>query len=360
MAQDALLEEATNAEYLRLKAHTDAERRLASETYQGTRDLPWDELLTFSDDNWLIEDLIGRGTTSFLTAKPNLGKTFTYIDAMCHGALGTEWLGLATAKFRTLVYVSEGAKSFGARVLAWCRANGDLDPSAVTGAVAIKAGANLASDAFQVRLASDVAAHKPDLIVFDTWSGTSGVKDENAAADVSRALRCVREVTDAAVLFVHHPNKDSQNGTAPTMRGSGATFGAADSVIVLYEDRNFDGPQDTYLALSTEHDHGGKSRDARTLTIQGLYLESLPVGYTPSGREVSSCALLWDNTTKYSVEDRAVREHLVAGMTVAEFASAIGKSPSTAERWLKASEYAQQASPARGKNPATWSPDPVL
>lgn len=354
---DETLEQETARAYVAIKARQNAERQLAAESYTGTRDLDWDNLFEFADDDWLIEDFIGRGSTNLLVARPNLGKTFTYLDAILRGSTGGgSWLGLDVAAFTTLVYVSEGANAFGHRVQAWARLNGEQDPIETVRNVHVRAGANIASDAFLAKFREDVEALRPDLVVFDTFNGTAGVADENAAAQIAVMNTRARSVApDAALLFTHHPTKETENTSAPRGRGSGSLVGLMDTVMTMFVDKTFDGAHDEYLAISTEHAHAAKSRDAAGRTIQGLYVEPVVVGFKPNGTAVESCALLWDSGATYTKADRAVREHLTEPMTVQEFADLVGVSKATAGRHLEASPFAKILEPASGRNPAKWA-----
>lgn len=114
------------------------------------------------------------------------------------------------------------------------------------------------------------------------------------------------------------------------MRGSGALKGRADCVMTMFDDKGFISPSaesQSWIALSTTFEHGGKNRNAQTETLRGIYL-----GDCGEGQKVFMQA----ESESMSKQSSIVKERLVGLMTVREFALQIGGShkESTARRYL--------------------------
>lgn len=336
--------------YNELVAREDAEARRAAETFRGTREVEWDDL--FSEPmHWLVQGLLPHGGTAFLVGKPNMGKTFVYLDMACHVALGRSWLGKATTSARVLFVLGEGLAGFGDRVSAWADANGvSLDD--LRGRLTFIDGANINNDISLERIAEVANRDEVDLIIFDTYAASSGVQSEDDAALNARTLNRANTIRPGAtLLFVHHPTKSSEDSIAPVLRGSGALAGAAEVVMTLWNDPKHmptSGliPDGAFLALSTENSHGGKNRHARTETVRGLYL-------TGHG---GSAVVQHDSTPSAMDPTVLVREHLTEPMTVQTFMDRAGLKGNTsrvAEKYLK-NNPAVRVTPARGPNPAMY------
>lgn len=336
--------------YADLKGRQIAAQRLASETYHGTEEITWDDLFE-TPMTWLVQDLLPIGASAFLVAKPNTGKTFAYIDLALNMVLGRTWLGKATMPGRVLFVLGEGRSGFGARLRAWCDRNG-VSPEEVKDHVAFIDGANVNHDQSLARLAETAERIKPDLIVFDTYAATSGVASEDDSAMTSVTLNRARTIyPPAALLFVSHPTKSSEDTDCPILRGSSALKGSVDLVLTMFPDRAFrpiDGTKGReYLALSTEHDHGGKNRNALTETIRGIYLD-------PEG---DSMVVVQEQSG--STDDPLTMTDLFLkdGMTVAEFmkdAGLEGKHKTrVTDTYLRAHPDVVEV-PGGGRNPARY------
>lgn len=315
----------------RKRVQRDAQRLLDAEVasgYRGTEELTWDDLFA-TPMTWLVQDLVARDSLVFLVGKSNVGKTFLYLDMVLNTVLGRPFMGKATTPTKTLIVLGEGLAGFGARIEAWCTAN-NADVADVKPWLSFTAGANLNNDESLDRLRGTAERNDVGLIVFDTYAATSGVMSEDDAALNAATLNAAKTIRPGAtLLFAHHPRKSSEEGTNPVLRGSGALAGAADVVMTLWDDANFKstGPKQGWLALSTEHSHGGKNRNARTETLRGLYLAS----------QDDTAVMMRDKSASLSTADLSVLAHLIDGMTSKQFAAAAGVSQATADRHLKSS-----------------------
>lgn len=326
------IEELTDRFYAEGVAREQAEARRAAENYKGTEEISWDDLFTVPME-WLVEDLLPARSAAFLVAKPNMGKTFVYLDMALNLALGRPWLGKHTKASRVLFVLGEGRAGFGARLRAWAVSN-NVDPEALKPQVAFIDGANLNNDVSLARIADVARRHGADLIVFDTYAASSGVQSEDDSALNARTLNRAASIRpEATRLFVHHPTKSTEDTHCPVLRGSGALAGSVDVVMTLWRDKSYkpaSGGSEDYLALSTENDHGGKNRNARTETWHGLYLAPCD----------DSMVVMRDLSATLSKADQAVLEHLLDGMTIDAFSAAASLPRTTASRYLTGSTYA--------------------
>ena len=330
--RDLILEKLVETKYKTLLAEERAKSQLACESFTGSKELTLDELAA-SADEFIVADLIPIQSIGFVVARSNIGKTFAYVDLACRAIQGEPWIGKPTKKIKVLIVLGEGKAGFYQRLAAWMTFH-QRDIEELRTSMFWIDGANLFNDVSIEKIAEVANREGVDLIIFDTWAATSGVTEENAGALNSMALnRAVQIRPEAALLFIHHPTKATELSERPEMRGSGALKGRADYVISMYDDKNFNptsGERNEWIAFSTEFDHGGKNRNARTETIRGLYL-----GDTEDDQKV----FLQVESEALSRKALLVRSRLSGLMTVEEFAKEISKSDSTARRALNVAVY---------------------
>lgn len=324
---DKEFEQEVLRELRRKKVQLEADLRLLSADFEGSKLLTLDQMQELKQD-YLVESLIPlkKGVTA-LVAKRNVGKTFAYLSMVLCMVFGMHWMGKKTVRANVLIVLGEGSSGFYDRIVAWC----DYwnKPLAEVGeAVFFIDGANLSNPISIQRIKEAIQAHEIGLCILDTWAATSGVVDEDKAAVTSIALNRLQEAVGAAsVLIVHHPNKSTENSSKPSARGSTALEGRADVVMTITEDKKYksrSGLMKNWVQVSTSHEHGGKNRGAPLETLRGAYLESAGGG----------AVWLFDESSLISEGANVVRQYLRVPMTVAEFASILGKSESTARRYL--------------------------
>ncbi|UTT62551.1 AAA family ATPase [Microcella humidisoli] len=346
---EAMTDELANDYYIKLKAQQKAKRRLASENFTGTEFPSWEEMEAASQ-TFLIEDLVPEQGMVFLIAKRNIGKTFLYIDAICSMAFGMRWLGKETKQTKTMVVIGEGFNGYVDRLKAWCEAHGEDFEELKKWVIPVR-GANLNNETSLELLREKANAEEVGLIIFDTFANTSGGTDENDAALNSMTLEAAVAIrAEATTWFIHHPRRSDQDTDAPIARGSGALDGRADVVLTMYRDKSFSptsGSKQEWLAVSTEEDHAGKNRSARTETIRGLYLNE--VSENAVMRQVAGEGL--------SKRVRRVREKLSGVMTRAEYRDETGLSEESARLDIEEAVEAgvlEVSSEREGRKPATF------
>lgn len=313
-----------------LKVDVEARRRVAAANYIGTDVLSWSDLEA-REVRWIVEDLVAEGSLTYLVARANTGKTFTFIDMACRIVTGSAWLGKRVKPCSILIVLGEGVHGAIDRFRAWCEYNG-VELAAIKPYIRFVAGANINNDESLSKLQEQGVGC--ELIIIDTYATTSGIEKEDDAALASLTLNRARSINpDAALMFTHHPRKMDEDGDRPVMRGSGAMAGAADTVITLFRDRSYIGDgvgDEDWLALSTEADHAGKNRNAQTETFRGLYIKEID----------GSAVLVQVDAAALSKADSKVKAFLTGPMTVVEFMAASKLSRPTALKYLKESKFA--------------------
>lgn len=322
-----------------------ARRMLAAESYTGTEEISWEDL-EHHEVRWLVEDLVAEQSLTYLVARANTGKTFTFIDMVARMQAGLPWLGKTTRQAKTLVVLGEGIHGAIDRFRAWSKATG-IPLADIQHGIKFAAGANLNNDESLERLQR--MAVDCELIVIDTYAATSGIDKEDDAALASLTLNRAKTINpNAALFFTHHPRKLDEDSERPVMRGSGAMAGAADTVMTLYRDHTYipDGSDNhKWLALSTDAEHAGKNRNAQTETFRGLYLAEVD----------GSAVLAQVDGEGISKADKVIRSHLTGPMTVEEFRTKASISRGTALKYLKESKFAS-VKKGGGPTPDVYSP----
>lgn len=306
-----------------------AKQLLASESFAGSEVIEWGELETLAND-YLVEDLVPNSAMVFLIGKPNVGKTFAYISMACCIVTGRPWLGKPTRPAKIGIVLGEGRSGFSDRVAAWCDHH-EVPRESVIKELTFIDGANLSAPASVDRIRSVVADRGIELLIFDTWSATSGALDENASAEVSRLLKNAEGIApNLSTMFVHHPRKESSSGSkSPILRGSSALMGRADVVMSLIPQdyRSTSEAKRNWLAISTEPADGGKSRDAAPQKLKGAFLD---VSHGPVP------VFNWDRSAELTVHLARLSKMHEDVITVNLFANRIEVSEDTARRSLDA------------------------
>lgn len=319
------------AEYRKLKARQSAERRLAGEQYSGSEEMTWDDLES-AQATFIVQDLLPEDGIAFLVARPNLGKTFAYLDMVLSCAAGRRWLGKETKQVKTTIVLGEGHNGFIDRIRAWCEDRGvsleDVKPW-----LTFIRGANINNDESLQRVKDVVDRHGSELVIWDTYAATSGVfKEDDAALNSNTMNRATGIRPGTTHLFVHHPRKSDEDSDHPVMRGSGALSGRADVVMTMFRDRKFNAPgsvSQEWLAISTDVDHAGKNRHAENETVRGLWVDE-------SGDSAVFRQLELESLSR---ESKALTMILRREMlSIEKIRDALGKSQATTYRYLKTAE----------------------
>lgn len=286
----------------KLKVRAEAQRRYNASIMPTVGELlDWDELEARSSRPHLVSGLLEAGGTSLLVSKRNIGKSMFAVALACSMASGVDFLDRPVQRGKVLFVLGEGENGIPDRVHAWCDANG-ADEAEIREQVRLFGrGPNLSNDETLTRLREAVESFKPDLVILDTWTSVSGVVNEIDQSEAQRALYGAKQVVgDAALMILHHPNSESEDGQAPRSRGGSALPSGVDTVMTLWLDGNHSEPSlpgRKFMALSTEDAHAGKQKDMARETIRGLYLEEGEgAPYLAFANRVLSVAERWVNS----------------------------------------------------------------
>ncbi|MBH0054476.1 AAA family ATPase [Salinibacterium sp. SWN139] len=314
-----------------LEIDQEARRRVAAKNYDGLGGLlSWEDLEDVGAMNWLVPGWIPMGETCFLVAKRNLGKSMFSFALGFSVALGLPFLDQPTTKGKVLFVLGEGSRGFIKRLKSWALAN-SVNPNDLRDQVAVYKGGKINNDESLADMQKEIDRLDPSLVVFDTYSSLSGVVNEIDAAENAEVLnRIKRTAPDAAVLVLAHPNAESENTTAPRLRGSSVLSSNVDTVITMFKDKNrvVPGmPFDEWLAISTAEAHAGKQKDESNKTLHGLAVLANSEG----------AYLDYVSATPMSVSDRWVSGNLTVGamVTVKALVAASGASANTVRNHLK-------------------------
>ena len=185
-------------------------------------------------ESWLVKGYLTTDSLTVLFGDPGCGKSFLAIDIAGHVACGLPWRGCSVKPGKVLYIAGEGKNGLAKRFRAWFKRHGETPrniqicttPIALTDPVGIAA------------LVAEIQAmpEAPTLIVIDTVNRNFGPGDENATADMTRAvagLDAIRNATGAALLGLHH------SGHGDKSRGRGSSVLRA-SVDVEFAVEKFD------------------------------------------------------------------------------------------------------------------------
>ncbi|WP_333010373.1 helicase RepA family protein [Kluyvera sichuanensis] len=189
-----------------------------------------------SDNDYIIDGVLGANDLSVMVAPPKMYKTFASVHLACSVASGISFAGHDIDKKGLVIYIAAesgtGAKK---RIKAWCQERQYSHPNVINeiekNLIVISAPIRPTQDASKqafleaIKEIEKSECAKATLIVFDTLARCYE-GDENSTKDMSAFVSAIDDIkleTDCAALIVHHTSKEGQ------IRGSTALTGAYDS-----------------------------------------------------------------------------------------------------------------------------------
>jgi hypothetical protein len=196
---------------------------------------------------WIIDQLISTGSLSMFFGDPGTKKTFSMLSLAVCVALGKPWLDFETTTRKVLIVDEEsGEPRLALRLGKAIR--GELGDESTPIKFVSHGGFNLDDKKGEDELQNLIKTTGAGLVIIDALAEIMN-GDENSKQDthpVFAALRRIAEETRAAIIPIHHSNK---NGG---YRGSSAIMGALDQMIKI---ESKDGSN--WIQFTTE-----KSRDS--------------------------------------------------------------------------------------------------
>lgn len=235
----------------------------------------------FADCNptpWLIKGVLPKADLGVVFGESGSGKSFFVSDMALSLARGTNWRGRKCQPSRVVYLAAEGSGGFRKRLKAYEQHHG-IDLTGVPfGVIPVAPNFLMKVDALDVAKAI-IAWGGADLVVIDTFAQVTPGANENAGADVGKALthfRGLNRALGAMVLLVHHSGKDTSKGA----RGWSGLRAAAD--VELEVIRTGSGRAARVSKQKDGDDHGEF----------GFALEVVPLGTDEDGDIITSCAVV--------------------------------------------------------------------
>ncbi|MFB5643867.1 helicase RepA family protein [Kluyvera ascorbata] len=189
-----------------------------------------------SDDDYIIDGVLGANDLSVMVAPPKMYKTFASVHLACSVASGIPFAGHDIDKKGLVIYIAAesgtGAKK---RIKAWCKERqcshpnviDEIEKNLIVISAPIRPTQEASKQAFldAIKEIEQSEFAEATLIVFDTLARCYE-GDENSTKDMSAFVSAIDDIkleTDCAALIVHHTSKEGQ------IRGSSALTGAYDS-----------------------------------------------------------------------------------------------------------------------------------
>jgi hypothetical protein len=191
---------------------------------------------------WTIPDLFVRPSVNFLVGEPGSKKTFLATDLAVCIAMGKPWLGHPVNQ-SSVIFIDEETGLY----QLWGRFAASLRAHAAPWGTPLRTislgGFDLRDPQDAERLTHRVLNFQARFVVIDALANLMrGAGDGNIATvqPVLFQLRRLSEITEAAILILHHTNKGGD------FRGTSAIAATADLMLQVRS-----APADSYLEVST-------------------------------------------------------------------------------------------------------------
>ena len=179
---------------------------------------------------WIVDGVISEATVTILAGKYGCGKSWAMLNLAVCVASGKPWLGRATRQGKVLVVDEENGERRMTRRMGYCL-RGELADATTPVRYISLAGFNLFNTPQDAQiLQAEIENQGAQLVIIDALVDIMAGGDENSVQDtqpIILALKRIAEKTGAAIIVIHHTNK--QGG----FRGSTAIPGAGDNLIIV-------------------------------------------------------------------------------------------------------------------------------
>lgn len=227
---------------------------------------------------YLVKGLVSPGVGMIFGAS-NSGKTAAALDLVAHVAAGLDYRGRRTRAGLVVWLALEAPDSFANRLAAWLlhhgMSAGDLRLVSVAGALDLRDAGSVRGLLDTLSLIEARMGEPPAAVVIDTLARAMPGADENAGADMGRAVAALDAIqarfAGVAVLAIHHSGKDSSRGA----RGHSSLTAAVDTALEVKAGD---------LRELTIH----KARDARTGESLAFDLQPVELGRDEDGDPVTA------------------------------------------------------------------------
>jgi AAA domain/CHC2 zinc finger len=182
--------------------------------------------------DWLVEDLIPRGSGGIFGGVPKATKSMSALDLGMSLACGVSWLGLKIpARVKTYLVSREDAPGLTQRRIKQLIA-GRAEYSNLSDWMRITTRRHVAdlqvtTEEHLVSLIAHIRAFGAELVILDVFRKLyKGDENENSLVDsVLEKVNRIRSETGAAIALVHHIRKAETADIFSGLRGAGVIFG---------------------------------------------------------------------------------------------------------------------------------------
>jgi hypothetical protein len=184
---------------------------------------------------YVVEGVFAEGSVNLIVGEPGSKKTFTMLDCGVSVSIAEKWLNFQTRKSVVLIIDEESGERRLKRRLAGVMRGHSIPKGKAKIFCTSLSGLELIRQGEQDALLQLVKDTGAKFVLIDALIDTLIGADENAASDIQtvfRGLRKIAEETRAAIIVIHHVNK---NGG---YRGSSAMNGAIDLMLKVESKRD--------------------------------------------------------------------------------------------------------------------------
>ena len=185
---------------------------------------------------WIVDGLISAGSVNIFYGEPGSKKTWALLDMAVCVARGDDWLNFKTQVGNALIVDEESGRRRILRRMGEVLRGHNADENTPVYCVSL-ARFDLGKVNDIGELTYLITSTKARLVIVDALADVMLGKDENAVKDVQpifSELRRIAEDTQAAIIVIHHSNK---NGG---YRGSTSIKGALDAMVSVESQKESD------------------------------------------------------------------------------------------------------------------------
>ena len=189
--------------------------------------------------DWLVNDILIRGSVGFLGAYPKQGKTWSVLDLLVAHSVGGDWWGRTVAQGRSLYVAAEGGMRQIAKRFDMLCSGRQVNFHDVATRIQVRPEPVFIDTKEGIRsLRADIRKQKADLAVIDPLARCH-TKNENLSQDMDPVMTELRQIANregVTILILHHASKSGGAGNAilfDPLRGSNCLRGFADFILGL-------------------------------------------------------------------------------------------------------------------------------
>lgn len=282
-----------------------------------------DDIDALSDIEYLIKDILQKGSVSMLYGPSGTGKTFNALNIAYCIAHGVHWFGHEVRQGKVWYINTEGGHGLKPRIAAWrkeYRRGKTSNIEFITWPVHLKEHSQELLDTIED------AEKRPSLLVIDNYSMCATGTNQNDQMEVTRTLMVLHEIAQTYgchCLLVHHSNWTGK------VNGSAAFRNHVDTMIDLSKPS-----KESPILLKCE-----KQRDAEGFLDIHLELKIVsPYAHPVTGEFITSCVVVQSDQPmqeELHPKQRQCLDLLANGMTLGDWQKLVEKHVGVSRRTLE-------------------------